>query len=79
MTWPDGIAIAIGLTTIALLTHTRKEQHMPRGHTTSGYTGFSYWISWECGACGARDDIQGEDPTGDVMESIDHTCEADDD
>jgi len=50
---------------------------MTRGHTSRGYTGFSYWVSWECGACGARDDIQGEDPTGDVMESIDHYCEVD--
>lgn len=52
---------------------------MTRGHAIHGYTGFSYWITWECGACGARDDIQGEDSTGDVMESIDHYCDVDED
>ncbi|CAK7288601.1 VVA0879 family protein [Streptomyces misionensis] len=28
MTWPDGIALVIGITTIALLTHTRREHTM---------------------------------------------------
>ncbi|WP_157874550.1 hypothetical protein [Streptomyces sp. AcH 505] len=37
-------------------------------------TGFTYWISWECQRCGAKDDIQGTDKTGDVIESIEHDC-----
>ncbi|MGW3383287.1 hypothetical protein ACWDCO_24265 [Streptomyces albogriseolus] len=78
MTWPHLIAGGIGILAAYLLTRHPERNDMTRGHTSHGYTGFSYWMTWECGACGARDDIQGEDPTGDVMESIDHTCDADD-
>lgn len=51
---------------------------MTRGNSVRGYTGFGYFVNWECGACGATGEIQGDDDTGDVMETIDHTCEVDD-
>lgn len=51
---------------------------MARGHTAHGYTGFGYWITWQCGACGASDDIQGDSNDGNVIEDIEHFCEVDD-
>lgn len=51
---------------------------MARGNGVNGYSGFGYWVSWECGACGERGDIQGDDDSGEVMESIEHFCEVDD-
>lgn len=51
---------------------------MTRGMTRRGYTGFAYTLCWECGACGAAGEIQGDDDSGAVMETIDHTCEVDD-
>lgn len=52
---------------------------MTRGMTIRGYTGFTYSIDWECGACGATGEIDNSDESGEVIESIDHRCEADDD
>jgi hypothetical protein len=46
--------------------------------TTTGYTGFGFTISWECGACGTTGGLQGDDDTGDILETIDHTCDVDD-
>jgi hypothetical protein len=41
-------------------------------------TAFSFWISWECGACGEEGDIQMSETDQTVMADIDHYCEADD-
>lgn len=41
-------------------------------------TSFGCWISWECGACGERDDIQTDSDDGTVIADIDHYCEVDD-
>lgn len=51
---------------------------MSRGLSIHGYTGFSFTIDWECGACGARGDFGGSADEGEVSEHIDHSCEVDD-
>lgn len=49
---------------------------MPR--MLSDGTSFGCWVSWECGACGERGEVQTDTTDGEVFAWIDHTCEVDD-